>query len=553
MKKALVCLMMILPGIMLAQVTEEWVARYFSGFTETWKEAVAIVVDDEGNVYVTGHCPRLDTVNDTIEQNIDIVTVKYNSQGDEQWVQSYNGPGDDTDWPFAMAIDSSGNVYVTGYSVGSETGTDYITIKYSSGGEEEWVARYDGPISGSDFAWDLAIDTESNVYVTGSSEGEGSEGDCVTIRYNSTGKEVWVERYNGTRDGFDVGTSIETDHAGNVYVAGEVSNLETWSDFLIIKYSSMGYEKWTASYDGPANHYDHVTDLAWDGSGNVYVTGVSASASDPINKDYATCKFSASGQMRWAARYDGPSGTEDEPVTIVVNDWGSVYVTGHSYKDKNDWDFLTIKYSSIGEEQWVKRYEGDAGVWDEAHDMAMDHQGNIYVTGYSFNDETSIDCTTIKYSPEGEELWIADYNGSEYGIDKGNAIVLDKLGNVYVSGGCTNYPEETMNYLTIKYSQGPGVAEAYPDLPGHRLEVAQLTPEPVITYTLPSSSSISLKVYDVTGKLVRTLVSGSQEAGTHTVTWDGRDNVGQQVSSGLYFIRIAAPGFSRFAKVVMIR
>ena len=114
----------------------------------------------------------------------------------ESWVARYNGPGNYTDNPVAIAVDGSGNVYVTGESSGQDA-VDYATIKYNSAGEEQWVARYNGPGNGNDRANAIAVDALGNVYVTGESLGQGTGIDYATIKYNSAGQQQWVARYNG--------------------------------------------------------------------------------------------------------------------------------------------------------------------------------------------------------------------------------------------------------------------------------------------------------------------------------------------------------------------
>ena len=119
----------------LGQVNQDWVERY-NGSGNSNDEAHSIVVDGSGNVYATGW--------GWTAQGLDYITIKYNSSGVQQWVQTYNGPGNSLDETSSIAVDGSGNVYVTGRSTGSGTDYDYATIKYSSSGVQQWVQRYNG-------------------------------------------------------------------------------------------------------------------------------------------------------------------------------------------------------------------------------------------------------------------------------------------------------------------------------------------------------------------------------------------------------------------------
>jgi len=114
--------------------------------------------------------------------SFDYVTIKYSTTGDTVWVRRYNGPGNDYDYAHALAVDGSGNVFVTGFSW-SGTSYDYATIKYSPSGDTLWVRRYDGPGNGTDEANALAVDGSGNVYVTGYSAGSGTFEDYATIKY----------------------------------------------------------------------------------------------------------------------------------------------------------------------------------------------------------------------------------------------------------------------------------------------------------------------------------------------------------------------------------
>jgi len=159
----------------------------------------------------------------------------------EEWGVRYDGPGHDIDVANAIAVDSSGSVYVTGGSHGGAgiglRGYDYATIKYDTSGRRQWVARYNGPGNNYDEAHALVVDDSGNVYVTGESYGGVETGvDYATIKYDSSGNQLWVKRYNNeTTNGDDIATAIAIDASGNVYLTGRSVDSLTGDDYATVK------------------------------------------------------------------------------------------------------------------------------------------------------------------------------------------------------------------------------------------------------------------------------------------------------------------------------
>lgn len=226
-----------------------WVRRY-DGVAYLRDEAFSIDVNGSGEVCVTGW-----SWNGT---DYDYATIKYYPDGDTAWVRRYDGPGHLLDSAVAVAMDGGGNVYVTGSSWITPTDCDYLTIKYSPNGDISWVRRYDGPAHRADHVSDLAMDGLGNIYVTGASVGLGSGRDYATVKYDSSGRELWVRRYNGPEDNLDVAEAITVDDCGNVHVTGVGFNSVSLGDFVTVKYVQTGLWRGDANLDGTIDLGDVV-------------------------------------------------------------------------------------------------------------------------------------------------------------------------------------------------------------------------------------------------------------------------------------------------------
>jgi uncharacterized delta-60 repeat protein len=405
---------------------EEWVAGY-NGPDNGGDRAYAIAVDSLGNVYVTGTSQG------------DYATVKYSPLGQEQWVARYFPGQLHGNEARAIVVDQAGNVYVTGSSAGASGDSDYATVKYNSTGQEQWVARYDAQGTFGDFAVAIGLDASDNVYVTGTSAVAGTFSDYVTIKYNAAGQEQWVARYNGSGNDNDEARALAVNASGDVYVTGWSVNSDLHAGYATIKYNSAGQQQWIARYD-QAGSGDIANGIAIDDAGNCYVTGESANSQV---SDYATVKYDSNGQEQWVARYDGPSGADDKAQAIALDRVGNVYVTGTSYGFNSN-DYATIKYNAAGQQQWASRYDGPGTSDDLARAIAVDEAGNSYVTGTS-----SVSYATVKYDATGQQRWVARYDG---GTGNAYAIAVDSSANVYVTGEGAALTF-AFDYVTIKYVQ----------------------------------------------------------------------------------------------------
>ncbi len=382
--------------------TQQWKARFTSLLNRT-NHAYAMVVDCAGNVYVTGSSQGID-------MGLDYATVKYDSTGVQQWVARYNGTGNGEDIPYAIAVDGAGNVYVTGSSLGNFGGLDYVTIKYDSSGAQQWTYRWRGYGIGNNIPTAIAVDSNGNVFVTGSSLALNAGLNYMTIKLNCNGALVWWAAYNGIGNWDDTANALAIDNCGNVYVTGSSYGTLGGMDYVTIKYDTNGVQQWTHRWAGYFLGNNIARAIAVDCVGNVYVTGSSLALNAGLN--YMTLKLNSSGGLVWWAAYNGLANGNDTAYALAVDTACNVYVTGSSLGFGSGLDYATVKYNSNGNQQWVARYNGPGNSDDTAIGVNVNStSGNVYVTGTSLGLQTGFDYATVKYNSNGIPQWINRFNG----------------------------------------------------------------------------------------------------------------------------------------------
>ena len=263
-----------------------------------------------------------------------------------------------------------------------------VTVVLAGPPRMVWNRVYDG--GGTDWANGIAVDVSGNVYVTGSSK-DSYDWIYRTIKYDTDGNLQWNKVYDADNDNWDLGNDVAVDALGNVYVIGTgITPNKTYYEYCTIKYDTDGNIQWNKVYN--SGNSDQAGGVAVDVSGNVYVTGSSWNVS-PC--DYRTIKYDADGNLQWERTY-GLYDNDDLVYGVAVDASNNVYVTGRS-NGTTGADYCTIKYDTDGNLQWEKIY--DSGDDDGARDVAVDASNNVYVTGY-FYDEYNPDYRTIKYAQD---------------------------------------------------------------------------------------------------------------------------------------------------------
>jgi hypothetical protein len=217
-----------------------------------------------------------------------MTTIKYSPVGTALWTKNYN-PGYGSGK--ALAVDGSGNVFVTGSVDNPAGGSDIATLKYSSAGTLEWTNHYNGPGISGDRPAALALTGNGEPIITGVGW-NGSAYEYITIKYSNSGVTLWTNRCGPVPQTFygSMGPFIKVDASGNVFFAGTSGTTYGTENWLTIKHSPAGLPLWTNRYAGPAVGSDLLTGLAVESNGNAFVTG---SSWNGAKDDYVTIKYAA--------------------------------------------------------------------------------------------------------------------------------------------------------------------------------------------------------------------------------------------------------------------
>jgi len=469
------------------------------------------------------------------------------------WSTYLGGSADD--WGYGIAVDTSGNILVTGTTSSSGWMNGGFNTTYNGGAEDAFVAKLSlagEPLwstylggSADDYGYGIALDPSGNVYVTG---GTGSSGwtsggfdttfngrdDAFVAKLGSDGAHLWSTYLGGGND--DRGYGIAVDDSGDVYVTGETTS-SGWvsggadtifgtgddpvgrADAFVVKLSFSGAHLWSTYLGG--SKQDRGTGIAVDASNSVYVTGWTWPIT--LSSEYATfvTKLSSSGAYLWST-YLGEGIDDNRGGGIAVDASNSVYVTGWTYVYRTvGWvsggfdttyngglsDAFVAKLSSGGEHLW-STYLGGGGE-DRGYGIAVDASGDVYVTGSTGSSgwtsggfDTSYngggDGFVVRLSSSGAHLSSTYLGGS--GTEYGYGIAVDASDNVCVTGYTTSSGWTSRGFDTT-YNGGSN--DAF---------VAKLTAVPDTTPPNPNPSTWATEPYATGPTSIRMVATTATDA-----------------------------------------
>ncbi len=353
----------------------------------------------------------------------------------QQWLRSFKAQGKNSDRIAAICADSSGNVFMAGYAGNHHGAPDAFAMKRNAQGDTLWVYYYDAGGNREDYATDIAIDASGNAYITGRSEQTSNANfDCFTAKISPNGTPLWVSRYALTAPNQSFGNALAVDDSGNVFVAGYTDPFPGSNDWLVIKYNASGQQQWVDMLNGPGNGEDEATDIVIAPNGNPSVCGRSYSANTSGGMNIFVKQYTPAGGTAWTDTYTNPANPSgvDEAIGLGFSATGDLFVGGSSMNPAgSDRDAIALKYNGNGIRQWVTFFSDATTTGDEyVLGVCVDDSGNTYLTGTEYQNGF-----VTRISHDGSMGWRKKWIGPlSNGYDVFHDIAVDNNGGVYATG-----------------------------------------------------------------------------------------------------------------------
>ncbi len=552
-----------------------WTYRYNNAAANSFDRAYSIAYGADNNIYTTG----VSVGGGTSVRDLIVISLS-NSTGDTNWTYRYDAGFSTYDEGHDIVFGSDGNTYIAGW-----TDNDFFTIlSLDNTGGERWFNIYD--YTGSyDIAHSLVYGSDGNIYAAGFSLGNAS--DILVVSVDASGNFRWDYTYNGPGNSADSAYAIIYGADNNLYIAGTSYDNTTDVDFTVVSLDNAGNERWVYTYNNEnANGKDRAFSIVYGTDGNIYVAGDSYGTN--TNYDFTIISLDTDGMERWVHKdstfYFGSWNRIDRAKAIEYGADNNLYIGGVSGSLGSD--FTVISVTNTGIQNWL--YKPNFSAYDEANSIVYGGDGYVYAAGYRFITGFPIDdYDLVVISLEGGVTASEDL--SFYAISEDFYVNL--FWSVNMEQDCLFYliTKNTVNdndsYYEIARIPGSGSSPApktytYRDRdvkPGERYyyklgvvkkdgtkwfgpvssvvteikEYLKVSPNPfststTITLSLPSTGhraeSIELKVYDISGRLVKSIPLTTNHL-----------SLGTDLKTGVYFLEFSSGEYKTTRKLLKVK
>ncbi len=402
---------------------------------------------------------------------------KYDPQGNLLWEQKYLHEYEHEygELYMDMAVDYKGRVVLTGnvYHEDFWKADDILLAQCNADGGKTWehIIRNPAFDRTSEIPRDLEVDDFGHIYVTGRSEvpylQEGVNANMVIYCYSPMGSILWGDTTDlpGLHYPFrEGGIAIALDTSRTPVVTGTLSQTPDTNYMVFTK--SMHGDTWKDIWGDPTIP-SVGKDITTDGNNNVIVLAAGEYDSQPDwwypDGPIILLKYSMHGSLQWGQKelFSKEEYPEQNGMAVAIDRNNNVIVTGWIQKDDQRRAITTLKFAPDGTELWRRIYKrGDAEGYSDPAGLIVDTMNNIYILATTNVFETKSDVSLLKYDPDGNLLWEEHFNTENTNCETARDFGMDKNGNIYIVANVRPFNDWYNSYLLLlKYSVATGVEE----------------------------------------------------------------------------------------------
>ena len=465
---------------------------------------------------------------------------------DTLWTRTYGGT--QSDFGYSVQQTSDGGFIIAGYTNSFGVGwSDAYLIRTDPNGDTLWTKTYGE--EKNDYSYSVLQTKDNGYIITGTQYVPGgSESDCrlFLVKYSTSGDTLWSRKFGDITNSQGEWVTETTDE-GFIITGCTNPIIGTQNyDVYLIRTNSGGDTLWTRAYGGISNDFGYSVKQTIDGG---FVIIGSTRSFGVGWEDVYLIRTNSNGDTLWTKSYGGIYLDEGYSVQLTNGDGFIIAGTTESFR-AGKYDSYVIRTDSKGGTLWTKTYGGSYN--DGVGSIQQLSNGGFIMTGYteSFGDSLS-DVYLIRTDSNGDTLWTKTYGGIHK--DGGSSIQQTNDGGFIIVGGTWSFGAGECDVYLIRLDTTTiGIQK---DNPANFIKQYNFivfynygNNLIYIRYTIPYSSSVKLKAYDIKGKLVKVIRDKFMQKGSYSVNWDSK-----RFGSGVYFVRLRVNGSEVSRKVTVVR